>query len=89
MIIDQPRDTGLPTVGIDDRAAAYDAARHLTALGHRRFAVVTFGLEADDRVGPADLARRHGSSYAVSRNRLAGYEAALDRGRRSTGRRRP
>ncbi|MGO7624605.1 LacI family transcriptional regulator, partial [Rhizobium ruizarguesonis] len=52
-------------------------ARHLTALGHRRFAVVTFGLEADDRVGPADLARRHGSSYAVSRNRLAGYEAGL------------
>ena len=59
VIIDQPRDTGLPTVGIDDRAAAYDAARHLTALGHRRFAVVTFGLEAADRVGPADLARQH------------------------------
>ena len=77
VIIDQPRDTGLPTVGIDDRAAAFDAARHLTARGHRRFAVVTFGLEADVRVGPADLARRHGSSYAVSRNRLAGYEAAL------------
>jgi DNA-binding LacI/PurR family transcriptional regulator len=77
VIIDQPRDTGLPTVGIDDRAAAYDAARHLTALGHRRFGVVTFGLGADDRVGPADLARRRGSSYAVSRHRLAGYEAAL------------
>ncbi len=77
VIIDQPTGTGLPTVGINDRAAAYDAARHLAAFGHRRFAVVTFGLEADERVGPADLARRRGSSYAVARNRLAGYEAAL------------
>ena len=66
VIIDQPTGTGRPTVGIDDRAAAYDAARHLTALGHRRIAVVTFGLVS-----------ARGVAYDVSRNRLAGYEAAL------------
>jgi DNA-binding LacI/PurR family transcriptional regulator len=66
VIIDQPAGTGLPTVGIDDRAAAYDAARHLTSLGHRRFAVVTFGLTSAS-----------GADYDVSRNRLAGYGAAL------------
>jgi DNA-binding LacI/PurR family transcriptional regulator len=66
VIIDQPAGTGRPTVGIDDRAAAYDAARHLVALGHRRFAVVTFGLVS-----------AHGAPYDVSHNRLAGYEAAL------------
>lgn len=77
VVIDQPRGTGLPTVGIDDEAAAGEAARHLTALGHERFAVVSFGLFADDRTGPADLARRRESPYAVSRGRLAGYERAL------------
>ena len=70
MIVDQPRDTGLPTMGIDDHAAAYDATRRLTALGHRRFAVMTFGLEADDRVGPADVARQHASSW---RSRATGW----------------
>jgi DNA-binding LacI/PurR family transcriptional regulator len=66
VIIDQPAGTGRPTVGIDDRAAAYDAARHLVDLGHRRIAIVTFGL-----------ASASGVAYDVSRNRLAGYEAAL------------
>jgi DNA-binding LacI/PurR family transcriptional regulator len=66
VVIDQPRDTGLPTVGIDDRAAAYDAARHLTAGGHRRIAIVTFGQRTPQ-----------GGAYSVSLNRLAGYEAAL------------
>ncbi|HEX6026864.1 MAG TPA: substrate-binding domain-containing protein, partial [Solirubrobacter sp.] len=66
VIIDQPAGTGLPMVGIDDRAAAYDAARHLTDRGHRRFAIVTFALTSAS-----------GTGYDVSRNRLDGYEAAL------------
>ena len=40
--------------------------------------MVAFGLFADDHSGPADLARRRGSPYAVSRSRLAGYGAALE-----------
>ena len=78
VIIDQPTGTSLPTVGIDDQRAAGDAARHLTALGHTRFAVVAFGLDNDERTGPADLARRRNSPYAVSRTRLAGYASALE-----------
>ena len=76
-IVDQPTGTDLPTVGIDDRAGAHAVAAHLTALGHRRFAVVTFGLAPDGRAGFADVARRREAAYAVSRARLAGYEAAL------------
>ena len=76
-IVDQPTGTDLPTVGIDDRAGAHAVAAHLTALGHRRFAVVTFGLSPDGRTGLADVARRREAAYAVSRARLAGYEAAL------------
>jgi DNA-binding LacI/PurR family transcriptional regulator len=77
VIVDQPTGTALPTVGIDDRAGAYELARHLTGLGHRRFAVVTFGMSPDERIGFADVERRRHAAYAVSRARLAGYEAAL------------
>ncbi|MEA2293202.1 MAG: hypothetical protein QOE86_841 [Solirubrobacteraceae bacterium] len=77
VVVDQPVGTGLPTVGIGDEAAARDAAHHLTALGHARFAVVSFGLGPDGRSGPADLARRRDAAYAVSRARLAGYAGAL------------
>jgi DNA-binding LacI/PurR family transcriptional regulator len=78
VVIDQPTDTGRPTVGIDDEQAARDAARHLTELGHTHVAVVAFGLDNDDQTGLADLARRRNSPYAVSRGRLAGYAQALE-----------
>jgi len=78
VVVDQPTGTGLPTVGIADEAAATEAARHLTALGHRRFAVVAFGLSPEGPRGPAGLARRRDAAYAVSRGRLAGYAAALE-----------
>jgi DNA-binding LacI/PurR family transcriptional regulator len=77
VVIDQPGDTGLPRVGIADAAAAEAAARHLAELGHRRFAVVSFSLSPDGRTGPAGVARRREARYAVTRERLAGYEAAL------------
>jgi DNA-binding LacI/PurR family transcriptional regulator len=77
VVIDQPAGTGLPLVGIADEAAARAAADHLVALGHCRFAVVSFGLAPDGRSGPAGLARRRGTVYAVTRARLAGYAAAL------------
>jgi DNA-binding LacI/PurR family transcriptional regulator len=69
-VIDQPRDTGLPTVGIDDEAAARAAAEHLRALGHERVAVVSFALAGDQ-------ARGVRSTYAVTRARLAGYESVF------------
>lgn len=78
VVIDQPTGTAQLTVGIDDERAAHDAARHLVDLGHTRFAVVAFGLDNDARTGPADLARRRASPYAVSRGRLAGYAQALE-----------
>jgi DNA-binding LacI/PurR family transcriptional regulator len=77
VVIDQPTATGLPSVGIADRNAAHACARHLTALGHRRVAVVAFALSPDGHTGPADLARRENASYSVSRARLSGYAGAL------------
>src|SRR3954452_982278 len=75
VIIDQPAGTSFPTVGIDDEAAAREAAKHLHALGHRRVAVVSFGLHNDGETGFADRERRQTTPYAVTRARLNGYEA--------------
>lgn len=77
VLVDQPRIAGLPLVGIDDEAAAHDAAQHLIDLGHRRFAVVSFGLGPDLRHGLADEERQRSAAYHVSRARLAGFKAAL------------
>jgi DNA-binding LacI/PurR family transcriptional regulator len=84
-VIDQPRPERLsalgaaasPWVGIDDRAAAAAVAEHLLALGHRRLAVVSFGLHHEPiRRGLVDEAAQASATYAVTRDRLAGYRDA-------------
>jgi DNA-binding LacI/PurR family transcriptional regulator len=76
VVLDQPEVPGAPLVGIDDVAGASAAVAHLTALGHRRIAVVTMPLRADGRSGPADGARQAAVGYPVMRRRLAGAAAA-------------
>jgi DNA-binding LacI/PurR family transcriptional regulator len=66
--VDQPRDLPTPFVGIDDRAAARDAAAHLRDLGHSRVAVLAF-VTALDREGKLVL--------DLSVERLAGYREGL------------
>lgn len=39
----------LPSVGFDNRATTYAMARHLLALGHRRFGLLSAPLEGNDR----------------------------------------
>jgi DNA-binding LacI/PurR family transcriptional regulator len=66
--VDEPLDVPTPFIGIDDRAGAEAAGRHLVELGHRRVAVVSF----------PEYARDDGSlPFDVPRERLAGYRAAL------------
>ncbi|MGY1698373.1 LacI family DNA-binding transcriptional regulator [Geodermatophilus sp. SYSU D00766] len=86
-VVDQPRPArlaalgapGTPWVGVDDRAAAAALARHLLDLGHRRLAVVSFGMHREPiRRGPADEAVQAAATYAVTRDRLAGYREAVE-----------
>jgi DNA-binding LacI/PurR family transcriptional regulator len=77
VIVDEPRLQGTPLVGIDDRAAARQAAEHLLALGHERFGVVCFRLSLDGYSGPVDAARLAGATFQVTHDRLAGYADAL------------
>ena len=78
VIVDQPILEGVPLVGVDDQAAAREAAQHLLDLGHERFGVVSFGLRRDGQQGFADLERQRSSLYPVSRARLEGYAEALE-----------
>jgi DNA-binding LacI/PurR family transcriptional regulator len=77
VVIDQPRLAGVSFVGIDDEGAAYAAAAHLVALGHRRFAVASLKLRPDGHDGPATTARVATATYEVTAARLAGYRRAL------------
>jgi DNA-binding LacI/PurR family transcriptional regulator len=78
--VDQPQVKGVPFVGIDDETAAREAAAHLIGLGHRRCAVVAFGLSPDARGSIADEKRQRSASYRVSRARLKGFARALAEG---------
>jgi DNA-binding LacI/PurR family transcriptional regulator len=66
--VDQPRDAPTPFVGIDDRAAASMAARHVRELGHRRVGVLSF-VTAIDREGKLVL--------EIVNERLSGYREGL------------
>jgi DNA-binding LacI/PurR family transcriptional regulator len=77
VVVDEPRLKGVPFVGIDDRAAARQAAEHLIGLGHERFGVVCFRLSLDDYNGPVGASRLAGATFQVTRDRLAGYADAL------------
>jgi DNA-binding LacI/PurR family transcriptional regulator len=88
-VIDQPGPDALAElgasggswVGIDDRASAAAMAEHVLSLGHRRLAVVSFGLHRKPRRGPVDQRAQVAATYEVTRNRLAGFrDAALRAG---------
>lgn len=85
VVVDQPRPAelarlgpGIPWVGVDDRAAARQAAEHLLQLGHQRIGVVSFGLRRRPTRGLVDLAAQQTATYAVTRDRLAGYRDAVE-----------
>ena len=67
----------LDFVGIDDHAAAETAMRHLLDLGHRRVAILSFGLSAYSQAGPADTREQAEATASVSRARLQGCAHAM------------
>ncbi len=70
VLIDHAPDSADFTVNIDDRAAARATAEHLTALGHRRFAIVR-GWDNPHRE-PAAL------RYHVDRERMLGWREGIE-----------
>jgi DNA-binding LacI/PurR family transcriptional regulator len=66
--VDQPRSPDTAFVGIDDHAAAAEAARHLRELGHDKIDVLTFGDSARSQPN---------AKFEVTLERLAGYRDGL------------
>jgi DNA-binding LacI/PurR family transcriptional regulator len=73
-----PRLDGIPFVGMDDRAAAQTAAEHLVQLGHRSLAVISHPFGPTRRARLRNPAKPGRPSYRVTRERLAGYQAAAN-----------
>lgn len=72
VVCDQPVDTGLPFVGIDDHAAIAPAAQALIDAGHRRIGILSIRLRRarlDGPVSPADL---EAAEMHVQRSRVQG-----------------
>ncbi len=70
------RDETISAIGVDNFAGARAAAQHLAELGHRRFAVLATPF-TDDHHGLVTLADAEKGIYSTSRDRVAGYFAAL------------
>lgn len=78
VVVDAPRDQpDVDWVGLDDRSAARELATHVAGLGHRRIGVVCTRLGASRYNGPVGEDRRHSASYAVQRERMAGFFEGL------------
>jgi DNA-binding LacI/PurR family transcriptional regulator len=76
--VDQTPSNTVPSINVDDRSGARDAAQHLVDLGHRRVGIVTGELAGPHNVlVPADEPSQH----HVSRQRMLGWTDAL----RATG----
>ncbi|MDQ4117552.1 MAG: LacI family DNA-binding transcriptional regulator, partial [Actinomycetota bacterium] len=78
VVVDGPPHPGAGHVGIDDRAGAYAAARHLLDLGHTRIGIVPMPLHDDGREGEPSAGRQATTYYFGTRERLVGYRAAVE-----------
>ena len=78
VFVDSPA-TGAGTdfVGIDDVGGAEAAVRHLLDLGHRRLAILSFGLSDDARPGPIDVTQHAHATATVTKARLEGAARAV------------
>ncbi|OBQ58690.1 LacI family DNA-binding transcriptional regulator [Mesorhizobium erdmanii] len=72
------QDGAVAAIGVDNVAGASLAARHLTGLGHRRFAVLALSF-ADGSTGLVSPEQVRTATYAGTRDRLTGYFQELSR----------
>lgn len=74
--VDQTRIEGVSWVGIDDKAASRAAAQHLIDLGHRKLAVLVYGLTVSTE--SSHEGDTEDNRPSVSQLRLDGYQEACE-----------
>ncbi|MBR0559230.1 LacI family DNA-binding transcriptional regulator [Neokomagataea anthophila] len=79
IVIDQPRLDNISFVGIDDCAAAAQAAQKLLDLGHRRFGILSLKTAHDNYCGPLTPKRRANIAHSTIAMRLEGYLSTLQK----------
>lgn len=70
--IEGGRMPGVVDIALDNTDASETLARHLHALGHRRVAMVTLGVDAQRSEGPVATSHLESITTAVTADRLAG-----------------
>ncbi|PSB17693.1 LacI family transcriptional regulator [filamentous cyanobacterium CCP2] len=77
VVVDQPNVQGFPSVYIDDRQAAYEAAAHLLKLNHQRLAIISLEFLDDYCTGLVDLQRIQNADFPITQRRWQGYVDAI------------
>jgi DNA-binding LacI/PurR family transcriptional regulator len=78
VVMDVSPDPAIHTISIEARAGAYAAAQHLTALGHRRIAIVSVRrTRGGPIVHPPGTGRRIQDGIELDHEKLDGYADAL------------
>ncbi|SFJ54894.1 LacI family DNA-binding transcriptional regulator [Amycolatopsis regifaucium] len=73
VVIDQPHVRGSARIGVEDRAGAAAAARHLLDLGHRRIGIFSAQCLSSPRGGEMTPEHAADTRFHDTRERLAGY----------------
>jgi DNA-binding LacI/PurR family transcriptional regulator len=76
VVVDSPREHGLPYVGIDDRNGALMQMRHLLELGHRRIGVVVDRLHQNSERSLVSVSSARAATERNAHERFAGYVQA-------------
>lgn len=71
-------DETIPAVGIDNIAGGRLVGRHLSELGHERFALLTLEIDRRGEHGPVSLERVRNARFIGSRDRTQGFMEALE-----------
>jgi DNA-binding LacI/PurR family transcriptional regulator len=77
VFVDGPKVEGHQYIGICDRTAMRELAKHMLDLGHRALGVIAFRLRPDGFSGTPTKARIAAADFRVTRERLAGVFEAV------------
>ena len=77
VLVDHAKTEDLLSVTVDNEQGAYEAARHLLELGHKRLGVISLELTLDTKGGVIGVERQKQAIYLPTKRCLQGYARAV------------